>query len=97
VSISISEEQAVESPATKKDAPVVTELTRAIEFVYGNKVRPIGIGGGTVGAYLRKAGLNAAVWSRLDETAHQPNEYCVISHMTGDAKVLASVMCGSIC
>lgn len=97
VSISISEEQAVESPATQKDAPVVTELTRAIEFVYGNKVRPIGIGGGTVGAYLRKAGLNAAVWSRLDETAHQPNEYCVISHMTGDAKVLASVMCGSIC
>lgn len=96
VSILISEEQAVESPATKKDAPVVAELTRAIKLVYGKNARPVGIGGGTVGAYLRKAGLNAAVWSRLDETAHQPNEYCVISHMTGDAKVLASVMCGSI-
>lgn len=96
VSISISEEQAVESPATKKDAPVVAELTRAVKLVYGKNARPVGIGGGTVGAYLRKAGLSAAVWSRLDETAHQPNEYCVISHMTGDAKVLASVMCGSI-
>ncbi len=95
VSITISEEQAVESPATAEDARVVTDLTRAVERVYGKKARPVGIGGGTVGAYLRKAGLNAAVWSRLDETAHQPNEYCVISHMTGDAKVLASVMCGA--
>lgn len=96
VTISIQEEQAVESPATPKDADVVYELSRAVESVYGNKARPIGIGGGTVGAYLRKAGFNAAVWSRLEETAHQPNEYCVISNMTGDAKVLASVMAGTL-
>ncbi len=96
VQISISEEQAVESPATPKNAPVVLALMNAIQHVYGKKARPIGIGGGTVGAYLRKAGLHAAVWSRLDETAHQPNEYCIISNMTGDAKVLASVMFGAI-
>lgn len=96
VSIHITEDQAVQSPATDSNAPVVIALSKAIEDVYGKKARPIGIGGGTVGAYLRKAGLSAAVWSRLDETAHQPNEYCVLSNMIGDAKVLASVMCFTI-
>ena len=29
----------------------------------------------------------AAVWSTLDDLAHQPNEYCRIKNMINDAKV----------
>jgi len=94
VKIKYSEEQAVESPATPVDAPVVGELAAAVKKVTGKKARPIGIGGGTVGGYLRIKGYDAAVWSTLDETAHQPNEYCKVKNLIRDAKVLASVFGG---
>lgn len=92
VKISIHEKQAVESPATPKDAPVVLALQKAIKQLKGKEARLIGIGGGTVASYLRNEGFDAAVWSTLNETAHQPNEYCVIKNMIEDAKVLASIM-----
>lgn len=91
VSISYSEEQAVESPATSETSLVVTELKAAIAEIYGVSAYPIGIGGGTVASYLRKAGFSAAVWSRLEETAHQPNENCNIESIIGDAKVFAYI------
>jgi succinyl-diaminopimelate desuccinylase len=81
-----------ESRATKPDAPVVKALSAAIEEVYGVKARPIGIGGGTVGAYLRNAGFDCVVWARMEETAHQPNESAKIADIVGDAKVFASLM-----
>lgn len=92
VTVSFREEQTVESRATSETAPVVIALSRAIKSVYGITARPIGIGGGTVGAYLRNAGYDAVVWSRMDETAHQPNEYCRIENILGDARVMASLM-----
>lgn len=92
VKITFEEPQAVESPATSVDAPVVKKLAAAIEKVNGKKAYPIGIGGGTVGAYLRIAGYDATVWGTLDETAHQPNEYCILDNLINDAKVLATLM-----
>lgn len=92
VKVETSEEQAVESPATPVDAPVVKKLSAAIEKVYGRKARPIGIGGGTVGAYLRIEGYQSVVWGTLDETAHQPNEYCIVENLINDAKILLAVM-----
>ncbi len=92
VKIEWSEEQAVESPATAADAPVVQKLRSALKAVHGKDAHPIGIGGGTVGAYLRIKGFDAAVWGTLDETAHQPNEYCIIQNMIDDAKTLAYLM-----
>jgi len=94
VSIEWSEPQSAESPATSPDAPVVAELSRAIKAVYGVTPRAVGVGGGTVAASLRKAGFDAVVWSRLDETAHQPNEYCRIENLSGDACVMAALMLG---
>lgn len=94
VAVSWTEEQAVESRATPVDAPVVKALSQAVKTVYGVTARPIGIGGGTVGAYLRNAGFDAVVWSRMDETAHQPNEYCTLENLTGDAHVMAALMLG---
>lgn len=89
VKIEVSELQAAQSPATPIDAPVVKELSNAIKQVHGLTARTIGIGGGTVGAELRNKGINCAVWSTMDETCHQPNEYCVIEGMIKDALTIA--------
>jgi len=77
------------APATPADAPVVKALSAAIKDVYNVKARPMGIGGGTVAAFFRRAGIGAVVWSKIDEVAHQPNEYTIIDNMVGDAKVFA--------
>jgi succinyl-diaminopimelate desuccinylase len=92
VRIDTQELQAEQSPATPVDAPVVIRLSAAIQAVHGITARTIGIGGGTVAAYLRSAGFDAAVWSTMDETAHQPNEYCIIANMIADAETLAHLM-----
>ncbi len=92
VKIEISTEQEEQAaPPTPVDAPVVKALEKAVKDVYNVEAKPMGIGGGTVAAILRRAGVNAAVWSTLDDLAHQPNEYCVISNLLNDAKVFAHV------
>ena len=94
VTVEISEVQKAFSPPTPADAPLVGSLKRAVKQVYGVDARTMGIGGGTVGAYLRKAGMQTVVWGRLDESAHQPNEYCLLSNLMGDALVMALMMRG---
>jgi len=79
------------APPTSPEAPVVKALEKAIRQVYGREALPQGIGGGTVAAFFRKAGLPAAVWMTANDCAHQPNEFCFLSHLLGDAKVLAHV------
>jgi len=76
---------------TSAQAQVVLALKRAIKDIYNKEARPTGIGGGTIAGLLRRADYEAACWSRTDETAHQPNEYCVIDNMVGDAKVFAHI------
>ena len=79
------------APATPVDSPVVQNLTKAIKAVYQVDAVPMGIGGGTVAAVFRRNGFWAAVWSKIDDTCHQPNEYCVIDNMVNDAIVFAHV------
>ncbi len=74
---------------TSPEATVVKALRSAVGEVYGVEARVGGIGGGTVAAYFRREGYPAAVWSKLSTTAHQPNEYCLIENMLGNAKVFA--------
>ncbi|AEJ62148.1 acetylornithine deacetylase or succinyl-diaminopimelate desuccinylase [Spirochaeta thermophila DSM 6578] len=89
VEISVEVVQRIVSRPTPADAPLVDALKAAVEEVYGVEARPMGIGGGTVAAPLRNEGFDCVVWSTVDETAHQPNEYCVIEHMVKDAGVMA--------
>lgn len=92
VKITMEETQkAPAAPPTSADAPVVHSLKRAIKAVYGNEGKAVGIGGGTVAALFRRADFEAACWAKLDETAHQPNEYCIIENMIGDSKVFAHI------
>ncbi len=79
------------APPTAPEAPVVLALQEAIRAVYGREGKPRGIGGGTVAVFFRQVGLPAAVWMTVSETAHQPNEFCLLSNLLGDAKVLAHV------
>ena len=91
VKVEYTTPQKSESPATSVDAPVAQKLAAAIKKTHGIEPRFIGIGGGTVGAELRREGIDAVVWSTLDDQAHQPNEYCVIENLIKDAQTLIEV------
>ncbi|MBI2265692.1 MAG: M20 family metallo-hydrolase, partial [Armatimonadetes bacterium] len=66
-------------------------LSLAVHEVLKVEARPMGIGGGTVAALFRRAGFHAAVWSKMEESAHQPNEFCHIQDMVDVSKVLCHV------
>jgi succinyl-diaminopimelate desuccinylase len=94
VTIEMETVQHETSPATRADAPIIGRLARALKTVYNIEGKPTGIGGGTVGAYLRRKGIDTVVWSKIESTAHMQNECCVIDNMVGDAKVMALLMMG---
>ncbi len=83
------QQEAQAAPPTDPNAPIVTALKAAIKEILKVEPKAYGIGGGTVAAFFRRLRLPVVVYSRLSETAHMPNEYCVIDHMMGDAKVFA--------
>ena len=94
VGVDIQQVQRASSPPTAEDSRIVSSLKRSIRDVYGVDGRTIGIGGGTVGAFLRKEGIPTVVWGKIEEAAHQPNEYCLLGNLMGDACVMALLMLG---
>jgi len=80
------------SPASDPQGTLVKNLAYFIKQVYGVDARPAGIGGGTVAAHLRRLGIETVVWSTIDNTLHMPNEYCRLTNLLGDAKVMAMLM-----
>jgi len=80
------------APPTSPDAPIVKALSEAIKRVYNNKPYAGGIGGGTFAAIFRRAGFDAVVWARLEDTCHGPNEFAHIKFILGDAKVIGALM-----
>jgi len=90
VQIEISTAQYVQSAKpSSPDAQVVKALQEAIQTVYNIKAFAGGVGAGTVASYIRKKDYPVAVWSKTNQTAHQPNENCPIDNIMGDAKVFA--------
>jgi len=77
-------------PPTGFDSPVVRQLREGLRVVRGIEAKTVGTGGQTVGNLFRVAGIEAAVWSTVDEVAHQANEYCKIENLMNDAKVFAA-------
>jgi len=77
--------------ATPMDAPVVGLVRDAVREIHGVEAKAVGIGGGTVAAFLRRKGLPCVVWSTMEETMHGPDENALISNMIKDAKVIAHV------
>ncbi len=92
VTVECSEVYKMQSaPATDADAPVIKALISAIKKVYG--IEPVlgGVGAGTFAADLRRYNLPVAVWSKNNQTAHQPDENCNIDNMVGNAKVFGHI------
>lgn len=93
VKTSVEEYLKFEAPQpTPPDSPVVVALAQAVQEVYGVQARPHGIGGQTVAAFFRKRGLAAAVWEKILEMAHAPNEKISVENLVGNAKVFARMM-----
>jgi succinyl-diaminopimelate desuccinylase len=96
VSIALEDVQRAQAaPPTSLDSDVVRTLLAAVKQVHGITPEPRGIGGGTVAAVFRQLGLPAVVYSRLEETAHQPNESCLLENVISDAKVFALTALGA--
>ena len=74
---------------TDANSKIVVMSKDAIKQVRGIEPKVGGIGGGTCAAFFRKIEAPAVVWSTIDETAHQPNEYAKIENLVSDAKVFA--------
>ena len=92
VEISVDVEHAQAASAAPADSPVVLALEQAVARVYGVQPRPVGIGGATVAALLRRKGLPAAVWACIQNTCHQPDERASISAACKDAQVFAHIL-----
>jgi succinyl-diaminopimelate desuccinylase len=71
------------------EAEIVTMLKAALKRARGFDATVGGIGGGSCAAFFRKAGIPAALWSTVDDVAHQPDEYSKIANMVADAKIFA--------
>jgi len=85
--------QRVDAPApTPKDSPLVSKLVKSLKKHRNIDPTIGGIGGGTCAAFFRREGWHAVVWSTIDETAHQANEYKRIDHMVDDAVIFAEMM-----
>jgi succinyl-diaminopimelate desuccinylase len=80
------------APATPADSEIAVRTMASVRKVYDNNPRTVGVGGGTVAAFLRRKGHNAVVWSTLFHNAHQPNEWSSIKSTIGDAKVIADML-----
>lgn len=90
VSIAFDDVQRAQAaPPTSPDSEVVHLVLAAIREVHGVVPSPQGIGGGTVAAVFRQLGLPAVVYSRIFETAHQPDEFCLLDNLLADARVFA--------
>jgi len=71
------------------DADIVRLLKSALKSARGFDATVGGFGGGSCAAFFRKQGIPAALWSTVDEVAHQPDEYCKVENMVADAKIFA--------
>lgn len=79
------------SPPTSADAPIVKCMADAIKTVLKAKPYIFGIGGGTVGAYLREKKYPCIVVGKGDSKLHGPDEYSSISSTLQETKMYAYI------
>ena len=89
VKIKIKITQKEEATETKADSPIVKGLKQVVQKVCKVKPKIRGVGWGTCAAFVRELGYPAVVWSKVEKTAHQPNEYAKIENLLTDSKVFA--------
>nr|WP_287410307.1 M20 family metallo-hydrolase [Pseudodesulfovibrio sp.] len=80
------------APATPVDSEIAVKTIKSIKKIYNNNPRTVGVGGGTVAAFLRRKEYQAVVWATLNHCAHQPNEWASIKNTINDAKVIGDIL-----
>lgn len=91
VKIDVEAVQDESSPPLSPKSELVSTLSKAIKRVRGRQVQIMGIGGGTVAAYFRRAGVDTVVYCSGEETGHSTGEYCRIDNLVTDSKVFATL------
>jgi len=86
----VSSEEA--SPPTDPTSEFPSRLAECLYRLRGIRVRPKGIGGGTVAKYFRAKGIPTVVWMTCDDTAHQPDEYVKPSNVLADTAVVLELL-----
>lgn len=79
-------------PATSPESEVVVRLMDSIKKTYSIDCHPGGVGGGTVAKMFRERNIPAAVWSRVFNRCHVPNEAARLSWAIGDAQVFGRLL-----
>ncbi|MBW9220235.1 M20/M25/M40 family metallo-hydrolase [Methanothermococcus sp. SCGC AD-155-N22] len=92
VSIDYEILQKGEPSKTPEDSEIVQEIGKAIKKVLNKEPILCGMGGGTIGAFLRYKNYDTVVWGIGEETAHQPNEHIKIEDLIKMAKVYYEVL-----
>lgn len=67
-------------------------LKSCVKEVIEGEPRVGGISWITLATFLRREGIDALVWSKRDNTASRPNEYCRIDNMLKNAEVFTLMM-----
>ncbi|WP_245584626.1 M20 family metallo-hydrolase [Spirochaeta cellobiosiphila] len=89
--VEVSIFDSVAASSTASNALIVRELGSALSQM---DIEPklIGVGGGTVASYLRREGIDAAVWSTIADSAHQPNEYTSLKSIVKDSEIIVKLL-----
>ena len=95
VKVEISPKQSVIAPpSTPEKCEIVDRLKGAINSVLKIEPKVYGIGGGTVASFFRRQGYPVAVYSKIDEVAHSPNEHVTFENMYQNSAIMATLMAG---
>lgn len=79
-------------PYLDKEDPNINLLKSCIREALGEEPRIGGISWITLATFLRKEGISSFVWSKRDNMASRPNEYCKIDNMLTNAEVFTLMM-----
>lgn len=80
------------SQKTPENSEIVIELENAIKKILDREPILCGMGGGTVGAFLRAKDYDTVVWGIGEETAHQPNEHIKLEDLIKMAKIYYEIL-----
>ncbi len=91
VKISIKVVQQEEATVTDPKNLLIQDMAKLVRDVLNVSPKVRGVGWGTCASFIRQGGYPAVVWSKVDGTAHQPNEYASVRNLLDDTVVFAHV------
>ncbi len=89
VKITVKIVQKEEATVTDPKSPLVRGMAKLVRDVLNVRTETKGVGWGTCASFVRQSGYPAVVWSKVDGTAHQPNEYASVKNLLDNAVLFA--------